>query len=327
VADYLNGENAVVQWLLEPENPSSRYLTLTGLLDRPEDDAEVMAARAAIPEVPPVRAILEAQYPHQADAGRPAGFWIKPDVGYSPKYRATLWQVIFLAQYGAPPVAAVRAACEYVLEHSRRPDDGRFVAGREPHSAILCLNGNMLWALQRLGFGVDSRVQQARAAVAAEVARRGYTCRYNDNLECAWGAVKMLHALLQVPACARSDDMHTAIERGVRLLLSSPLIAAAYPSRRGMSDLWFRLAFPLTYQADILDAMAALVAAGYGEHPHVRAAEAWLREKRDADGRWWLEQRPEKMWSSSGALNRPNKWVTLRALRVLRVLRAERASG
>ena len=322
--DRLNGEDAVVRWLLEPENPSARYLTLTGLLDRPEDDAEVMAARAAILDVPPVRAILEAQYPYQAGTGRPGGFWIKPDVGYSPKYRATLWQVIFLAQYGAPLVPGVRAACEYVLEHSRRPDDGRFVAGHQPHSAILCLNGNILWALQRLGFGADARVQQARAAVAAEVARRGCVCRYNGDLECAWGAVKMLHALLEVPPGARSGEMQLAIERGVRLLLSSPLIEAGYPSRSGVSELWFRLAFPLTYPADVLDAVAALTAAGCGEHPHVRAAVAWLGEKRDAHGRWRLEQRPEKMWSSSGALNRPNKWVTLR---VLRAQRAQRAPG
>ena len=73
-------------WLLEPENPSARYLALTGLLDRPASDAEVTAARAEIANWGPVRAILDAQWPE--------GYWMRPGVGYSPKYRATVWQVI-----------------------------------------------------------------------------------------------------------------------------------------------------------------------------------------------------------------------------------------
>jgi hypothetical protein len=35
-------------WLLEPENPSVRHFALTDILDRPADDPEVHAARAAM---------------------------------------------------------------------------------------------------------------------------------------------------------------------------------------------------------------------------------------------------------------------------------------
>ena len=41
-----------VDWLLEAENPSVRYFTLTELLDRPEDDSEVAAAKAGIMSSP-----------------------------------------------------------------------------------------------------------------------------------------------------------------------------------------------------------------------------------------------------------------------------------
>jgi len=41
------------EWLLEPENPSVRYLTLTHLLDRPQDDPLVAEARAAMPMTVP----------------------------------------------------------------------------------------------------------------------------------------------------------------------------------------------------------------------------------------------------------------------------------
>ena len=106
-------------WLLEPENPSARYLALTGLLDRAADDADVVAARSAIPGWGPARAILNAQWPE--------GYWMRPGTGYSPKHKATVWQVIFLAAMGTPCTTAVEGACAYVLEHSRLPD-GRFSA-------------------------------------------------------------------------------------------------------------------------------------------------------------------------------------------------------
>lgn len=320
MAGVPNTGNAVVDWLLEPDNPSARYLALTGLLDRPQDDADVIAARAAIPGAQPVMGILEAQYPARAASRVPAGYWIKPDVGYSPKYRATVWQIIFLAQYGAPPARSIQAACEYILEHSRRPYDGRFVAGREPHTAIDCLNGNLVWALQRFGYGTDARVQQTRAAIAAAVVQRGFACRYNGGLACAWAAIKVLRALVDLPLGARSADCDTAIERGADLLLSTPLTEATYPARGAVSDRWFRLAFPLAYQADILEAATVLAAVGHALHPHVQAVLAWLMDKRDAAGKWCLEQTPDKMWSRCGTVNRPNKWVTLRALQALRLL-------
>ena len=41
----------------------------------------------------PIASILAAQ--------QPEGFWVKPGPGYTPKYRGTVWQLIFLDQLGA----------------------------------------------------------------------------------------------------------------------------------------------------------------------------------------------------------------------------------
>ena len=49
----------------------------------------------------PVPAILAAQ-----DA---AGYWEKPGAGYYPKYRGTVWSIIYLAQLGADPERSPRA--------------------------------------------------------------------------------------------------------------------------------------------------------------------------------------------------------------------------
>jgi hypothetical protein len=318
-------------WLLESENPSARYLALTELLDHLPDDPEVTSARAAIPGVDPACSILGAQFAGSDADCKPAGYWVKPDVGYSPKYRATMWQIIFLAQLGAPPIAPIRRACEYVLNHSRRtPDgtygladrrgkrDGRFVAGRGVHTAINCLNGNLLWALGRLGYGDDPRVVEAREATAQAIVSRGFACYYNGSLPRAWGDVKALRAFLEVLPGERSAPVEAAIEQGVDLLLSVPPLEATYPTPSRVSNRWFKLGFPLAYQADALEAMTVLAKAGRGDHPHVQAGIEWLLAKQDDAGRWLLEQVPGKMWASFGQVGRPNKWVTLRALTLLK---------
>ena len=313
-------------WLLEPENPSARYLALTELLDRSPDDADVIAARAAIPSFEPGRSILDAQYGGSDARQGLTGYWVKPDVGYSPKYRATVWQIIFLAQLGAPPIDPIRRACDYVLTRSRRATDrsghpdGRFVAGSGARTAINCLNGNLVWALERLGYGRDPRLIEAREATARTIAGHGFGCYYNAELPCAWGDVKALRAFLAVPAGERSAALQTAIERGVEFLLSVPLLQAAYPTRGQVSQRWFKLGFPLGYQADLLEAMAALAQAGQGDHPHVQAGAEWLLARQDQAGRWTLEQALGKMWASVGQVGQPNKWVTVRALQLLKTI-------
>lgn len=311
-------------WLLEPENPSARYLALTELLDRPFSDPEVSATRAAIPGFDPARSILEAQFAGSDTGCGPGGYWVKPDVGYSPKYRATVWQVLFLAQLGAPPIHAIQRACDYVLDHSRRltdcygAPDGRFVAGIGSHTAINCLNGNLLWALGRFGYGHDPRLVEAREATARTIATHGFACYYNAGLPCAWGDVKALRAFLEVCAGERSAAIETAIEGGIAFLLSVPLLEATYPTPGQVSQCWFKLGFPLGYQSDVLEAMDVLARAGWGSHPHVQAGLDWLLGKQDREGRWALEQSPGKMWASMGQLGEPNKWVTLRALTFLK---------
>ena len=104
-------------WLIEPNNPSVRHFALTDLLDRPADDPDVVTAQAAINSNRPVKNILDAMYPQ--------GYWVNPGPGYSPKYRATVWSVIFLDQLGADGSdPRIRASCEYVLSHTQAPNGG-----------------------------------------------------------------------------------------------------------------------------------------------------------------------------------------------------------
>jgi hypothetical protein len=150
-----------------------RYFALRDLLDRPADDPEVIEARAAINTSHPVKAILDAQYPE--------GHWVKPGPGYSPKYRSTVWQVIFLDQLGADGSdPRIRAACEYVLSHTQAPSGGfgssaRIDAPHPPDSSIIhCLNGNLLRAMLDFGFDNDERVQHAIEWQARSITGDGF---------------------------------------------------------------------------------------------------------------------------------------------------------
>lgn len=300
-------------WLLEPDNPSVRYFTLTDLLECPQSETDVRQAKATIMTSEPVQKILDAQYPD--------GYWVKPGIGYSPKYRATVWQVIFLADLGATRTAQIEKACQHVFEHTQRPD-GAFIANKRESGAILCLNGNLLRSLLWFGYGDDLRGQRGLDWLAARVnGDEGFCCHYNGQLPCAWGAVKALSAFAGLPEGKRPPAVLEAMGRGVRFLLSYDLAKADYPNGHGsISPLWFRFGFPLTYVSNILETLLILTRLGHSRHPSLAGAIEFMLGKHDEKGRWPLEYSPAKTWVRFGQKGQPSRWVTLDALRVLKAL-------
>lgn len=316
-----------IDWLLEEDedNPSVRYLALRDLLDVPESDPQVRTVRSAIMRHGPVPVILEAQ--------EPDAYWVKQGSGYSPKYRSTVWSLLILAELAADPHdPRVRDGCEYLLDHSRA-ENGAFSVYQKPvpSGAYHCLNGNMLFALQRLGFGDDARVGEARdwlarsivgeepiAYYASAVAAPRFACGVNGRLPCAWGANKATRALLDVPAEARSPLVERALEVAADFLLSRDPTVADYPYSERVSTTWFKPGFPLSYWSDVLETVSNLVRLGYGEHPRVKAGLQWVLDRRGDEGRWKLENDLNgKMWVDIGKRGKPSKWVTLRALKIL----------
>ncbi len=324
-------EPAVLDWLLEESDPAVRHLALRDLLGRPPDDSDVVAARSTAMRSGPIGAILAAQ--------NPEGWWVKPGPGYGPKYTATTWQVSFLDQMGADSTdPRVRAACEYVLAHAQTAAGGfGALTGAQgmrpaPSSTIHCLNGNLLRSLIDFGWLDDTRVQASIdwevGAILGEDGFRycGYTtgpvfrCGANGRNPCAWGAVKAVQALGRIPADRRTAAVRQALAAGVEFLLSVDPATADYPTADGRktSGSWFKLGFPLGYVCDVLQVLEALVAAGHAGDPRLGNAVAWLRSKRNAQGRWVNEY----AWTGKMIVNvdrqgAPSKWVTLRACRVL----------
>ena len=82
-----------VQWLLEAETPSIRYLTLRDLLGKPETGKEVQAAGNEMQKNGPVPVILARQTEQ--------GNWIGEHSYYTPKYTSTHWSMTLLTELTA----------------------------------------------------------------------------------------------------------------------------------------------------------------------------------------------------------------------------------
>lgn len=323
----------IVGWLLERTDPAARHLALRDLA-LAADAGELAAAQAAAMAADPIRAILAAQ--------EPEGYWVKPGGGYGPKYTGTVWQVIFLDQLGADPAdPRVRAACEYILDHTQAVNGGfsyNAAPRRPPPSgAAPCLHGNLLAAMLRFGLADDPRVADAvRFLVDAETAAEGhvyyqssyagptFSCGVNGKQPCGWGGTKAVIALARVPAELRTTSHARALRKGVDFLLSVDPSTALYPMTPGTtrpSGTWFKLGFPLGYSADVLQVMEAVCEAGAAADPRLEPAVAWLLAQRTRDGRWLNRNAYHgKLWTDFEKQGAPSKLVTVRALRVLKLV-------
>jgi hypothetical protein len=324
-------------WLLEDQDPAVRHLALQRLLGEDRDAPAVRSARAAAMASHPIASFLDVQDPD--------GWWMMPGSGYGPKYRSTVWTLIFLDQMGADGSdQRIRRGCEYLLEHAQAASGGIGMrGGREtvkpppPSTVIHCLNGNILRAL--IGFGLlgDERVAQVIAWQAAAItgdggidyyasgtAGPGFCCAANDGMPCAWGATKVLLALARIPPEQRDMSVTAALDATAEFLLSRDPAIADYPMGYGNTKpngSWFKLGFPSGYVADVLQVLEGLADAGRAADERLSHALDWLLSQQDEQGRWRNRYAyTGKLIADIDAQGRPSKWVTLRACAVLRAM-------
>ncbi len=330
--EMLKGDS--LGWLLGSSEPNLRYLALRDLLDCPEGDAGLAAARVAAHQGGPIAQVLANM--------QPAGYWAEPGPGYLPKYTATVWALVLLAQLGAHAAQdeRIQRACAYLLDQALAPG-GQFSTNGAPSGTADCLQGNLCWALLELGC-TDARLEGAFEWMARSITGEGvspqserdaqtryyagkcgpvFACGANNKLSCAWGAAKVMLAFSRLPLERRTPPVERAIARGVEFLFSVDPASAAYPCGWDTrpSGNWWKFGFPVFYVTDILQIAEALAGLGFGPDPRLAAALELIRGKQDQQGRWALEyDYSGKTWVEFGPKKQPNPWVTLRALRVLK---------
>ena len=315
-----------LNWLLEPdlENPSVRYLTLRDLLGATDQDIDLQRARKALMANGPVPVILAAQ---NAD-----GSWT-PRSGI---FQVSDMQLIILAEMGVDERdERVQRACEYALTHYVA-ENGAF-AERLPalnNETYHCKNGLMCYALTRLGFKNDARVERALSWQAQAVSgdwaggrnfeENGtcgpdFACRENDGLPCAWGAIKAARAFQAVADERKTQPLREALDKTIQFLLSFDIEKAAYPRQGRVSPMWFRFGFPFNDWSDLLELCQVLADQDLGQDARLRLAIERVLDMHDATGRWKMGRSLNgMMWTDIERKGQPSKWITLRALRMLK---------
>ena len=321
----------VLDWLLQPENPSVRFFTLTELLRRSKRSPEVRQARLAIMRGGAVPEILGRQ--------EPAGCWAGADRFYTAKYRGTVWQLMILAELGADlSDARVERACEFILANSQEPTSGGFsqkraqrTGGGLPSEVIPCLTGNLVWSLLRLGYHDDERVARGIAWLTTYLRfddgerapprdwpyRRWEICYGRHS--CFMGVVKGLKALAEIPMEQRSPAVRSTIAAGGEFLLRHHVYKRSHNLAAMAKPGWKRFGFPRMYQTDVLEIVDVLLRLGFRDH-RMDGALDLIESKRAPDGRWLMEDSFNgKFQVDIETQSQPSKWLTLNALRVLRM--------
>ena len=319
----------VLSWLLGRDQPSIRYRTLTELLHRPQGDPEVREARREIPVVGWAASIL---------GGRdPAGWWVRPENHYWPKYVSTNWMMLVLSDLGlSRENPAIRASCERWMR--MKPLQKGAAGTHLPGSLHHCVVGNAARALIRFGYADDPRVREGLDwLVETANAKGGWSC-FGSNRGPSRGRTldswEGLSALAAYPRAKRTPPMQRAIELGAEFYLERELHRQGrkYPP-------WYRFHYPLHYYYDVLVGLEMLASLGYGDDPRLRFAISLLEQKRRPDGRWNLDAvHPDVKGSSLATrwerwyrahpkdrptpfaletVGAPSKMITLRALLVL----------
>jgi hypothetical protein len=329
-----------LNWLLEDENPSVRFLTLQNILDYGGGDSQLAAAKRLVMEEGPVPQILSHQ---NLDGSFLTGAMIKrygPQTarsGYLPKYKSTIWQAIFLAQLGADRNDdRIRRLCRFILDTNYSAEHGTLGsyitrAGKIHFVTMPCYIANMTWALSILGFYNDVRIQDSIKWLLKyqrfddgdfktpnEWPYRGRNDRCFGRHSCYIGCTQALKAMTVIAEKRRTKEVNQFINTAISFVLLHKLYKKSIARNQPIRKEYGLLTFPLTYYDDLLQILEVLV------HFHVKdtavdEAIRLIRSKRSENGRWLLEKTVSSsaVYVKSGNKGAESKWITYRALNVL----------
>lgn len=289
-----------IPWLLESENPSVHYWTLTDILSRPADDPDVLEARAAISQQPFVQDLFAQQHPD--------GHWgddqTKPHTA-----RGSLGVLSLLYMLGVEPDERTTAGCDSFLRFCQHESGGFSMVKTRRSGIFPCTTGAHFPMLVYFGLGDDPRVRRAFAFVIEDASTAdALDCGRYQHRDCLWGAIAALNGLAVLPADMHSPQSKQTVER-----LADALLDADYDFE-GEHKRWFTFGVPRVW--DLLSALRALAAHGYARDPRFVPLLDLFLARQDERGRW-LCGSVSRTWPLEKR-NRPSKWVTLDALRLLK---------
>ena len=302
-------------WLLDSD-PAIRWQVMRDLSLAPA--ASVAAERTRVETEGWGATLLKLQAENGLWAGN----------AFSQDYTDTFHVTELLRRFGLDPAsgAAVRAIGR-VRDHVTwgdgawwNPpwaDKGFFDGEVEP-----CINGNAVATGAYFGLDMSHLVERL---LGEQLADGGWNCEVeNGATVSSFGtSINVIEALLAYERSQAGGNgavaTRAARERAEAYLLERRLLRRRSTGALISAD-FLRLSWPTWWRFDVLRGLDHFRAAGHDPaDPRLAEALSIVAGKRDANGRWLLEQRHEGQLPvdlDEGA-GRPSRWVTLVATRVL----------
>ena len=306
-------------WLLESDEPATRYRTRTWLLDRPETDRRVRADRRAIAQGQIVSALLDF----------PAG-----KVHPYAKWHGVHWRLVSLADLELPTDdAGVRSLLDEGIEREltwiakpARLDAIPRLDGLYRSDASM--EGNAVHVASRFGRADDERVRRlVDRLLAWQWPDGGWNCDrrasgYRSSFHESWAPTI---GLATYHRATGDTDALAAARRAAELLLEHRLVRVM-ATGKPIHPSFTALHWPAYWHYDLLAGLRVLATTGQLGDERATDALDRLVSLRRPDGRF---QANATWWRPAGAKGgppdvvdwgrgRPSESLTLHALRVLK---------
>jgi hypothetical protein len=322
VGEMAKTSKSTIDWLLEEEQPSIRYLALTELLGKSAKDADVKAAKKEIATKGWAADMLEKQ--------KPGGWWVHEENLYRPKYLSTNWMLLILSDLGLTKDDDLRIAraTEMWRDRFSKPDGGFGADGA--NKSHLCIAGNTARALVEFGYADDPKVKSAfEWLVKSQANNGGWNCYGSGGNLDSWEGMSAFAAL---PRQRWTKSIKRAVENGAEFYLRKGL-----DQQGDRYEPWYRFHFPVHYYYDLLVGLDFMTALGYSNDKRLAGAKKVLKEKmvrRQGGYVWnldavhpdveggsaeWFAKNPKQAPTpfTLEKAGQPSKIITLRALIVL----------
>jgi len=316
----------LIQWLLDSDEPWTRYRAFVDLLDRSEDDADVSVTRKAMLAHPQVKALMA-----EAAAWGEHPITRHNDAGHA------LYKLSVLADFGIQASdRGMKNILQAVIAH--QSPEGAFQSvvnipkafggtGEDMWTWILCDAPTLLYSLLAMGLGNDPRVKRAVKHLVGRVDENGWRCVAAPELgkfhgpgkradPCPIANVYALKALAQVPELVDCP----ATRKGTEMLLGhwqNQKTTKYYLF--GVGTDFRKLKYPFVWY-DLLHVVDVL-----SRFPFVHSDRRFrqmvktLTAQADQQGRYTATSMYQawKGWSFADKKN-PSPWLTFLALRILK---------
>jgi len=302
----------VIQWLLQDNQPSLKWRTLTELLELDADEPEVARVKSAILQSTPVRDLLDKMHPD--------GYWLqknprtKVNVGDGVLYGSfgsTHFCLAYLAELGMDRTQPeVKKAIERYL--NLQNPDGDWL------NHYSCLLGYNIRTFVLLGYRDDVRLKRSIELMLQTVREDGgYLCDWHEGKyktkqvkSCIRGSVKCLLAFAELPEYWDHPRCRQLVDYFLR---RGGVYKSKQPGIFVNQDMQ-RLSFPIIWRANLWEVLYALSKMGYGNDERLQPAWNALKSRADKVGRYQLDWTPTECPWKVGQRGENNKWITFYVL-------------